>query len=157
VSKTLLPRQPGTLRLLREHGDALVCVRYRHDTSGLYRYTTVELIVDQWAHWRQPFWPPPVRGRHRPRRQENANDADGRGFDLGSRAADMVCQRHYSAQTQAVAACCAAAFGIATHAHPSSHLSIRGHKWTKVDMGWMRENTLPLGVAIKVYSASLHA
>lgn len=46
VSKTLWPPQPGTVRLLREHGDALVCVRYRHDTSGLYRYTTVELIVD---------------------------------------------------------------------------------------------------------------
>lgn len=46
VIKTLWPPQPGTLGLQRRHGDALVCVRYRHDASGLYRYTTVELIVD---------------------------------------------------------------------------------------------------------------
>lgn len=47
VTRTLQPPQPGTLRLAAAHGDALVCVRYRRDASGLRRYTTVELVVDQ--------------------------------------------------------------------------------------------------------------
>jgi hypothetical protein len=40
------PPQPGTRRLHDEHGGKLVCVRYRHDHEGRYRYTTVELMVD---------------------------------------------------------------------------------------------------------------
>lgn len=47
VAKTLWPSQPGTLKLLRRYGDALLCVRYRHDASGLTRYTTVELVIDR--------------------------------------------------------------------------------------------------------------
>ena len=47
VAKTLRPPQPGTLKLLRRYGDALLCVRYRHDAAGKRRYTTVELIVDE--------------------------------------------------------------------------------------------------------------
>ena len=47
VVKTLRPQQPGTLKLLRRYGEALICVRYRHDASGKRRYTTVELIVDE--------------------------------------------------------------------------------------------------------------
>jgi hypothetical protein len=47
VAKKLLPGQPGTVKLARRHGDALVCVRYRVDTANRERYTTVELIVDR--------------------------------------------------------------------------------------------------------------
>ncbi len=47
VTKTLRPGQPGTLKLARRHGDALVCVRYREDGPGQRRCTTVELIVDE--------------------------------------------------------------------------------------------------------------
>jgi hypothetical protein len=47
VTKKLLPGQPGTLKLARRHGSALVCVRYRLDEAGLRRITTVELVVEQ--------------------------------------------------------------------------------------------------------------
>jgi hypothetical protein len=47
VVKTLWPKQAGTIRLTRRFGDALVCVRYRHDATGLHRFTTVEVIVDE--------------------------------------------------------------------------------------------------------------
>lgn len=47
VVKTLWPRQAGTLKLLRKFGTDLVCVRYRHDPTGLHRLTTVEIVVDQ--------------------------------------------------------------------------------------------------------------
>ena len=47
VMKTLWPRQAGTLKLLRRFGADLVCVRYRHDPTGLHRLTTVEIVVDQ--------------------------------------------------------------------------------------------------------------
>jgi hypothetical protein len=47
VTKKLGPYQPGAVKLSRRYGDALVCVRYRQDVQGRYRYTTVELIVDQ--------------------------------------------------------------------------------------------------------------
>lgn len=46
VKKTLWPPRPGTVRLLERFGDALVCVRYREDPSGLRRYVTVELVVE---------------------------------------------------------------------------------------------------------------
>ena len=46
VVKTLRPAQPGTLKLQRRYGDALLCVRYREDAGGTTRYTTVELVVD---------------------------------------------------------------------------------------------------------------
>ncbi|NRF67842.1 hypothetical protein HLB44_12685 [Aquincola sp. S2] len=47
VVKTLWPPQAGTIKLSRRYGAALLCVRYRHDATGLRRYTTVELIVDE--------------------------------------------------------------------------------------------------------------
>lgn len=47
VVKKLLPGQPGTVKLLRQHGAALVCVRYRMDESGRRRCTTIELMVEQ--------------------------------------------------------------------------------------------------------------
>lgn len=47
VVKRLSASQPGALKLARRFGDALVCVRHRHDPVGRYRYTTVELVVDE--------------------------------------------------------------------------------------------------------------
>jgi hypothetical protein len=47
VVKRLSASQPGALKLARRFGDALVCVRHRHDPLGRYRYTTVELVVDE--------------------------------------------------------------------------------------------------------------
>jgi hypothetical protein len=47
VHKRLKPGQPGTKGLLAQHGDALVCVRYREDTNSGQRFTTIELVVDQ--------------------------------------------------------------------------------------------------------------
>ena len=46
VVKRLRPSQPGAKKLALRYGDALVCVRYRHDPTGTLRYTTVELVVD---------------------------------------------------------------------------------------------------------------
>jgi len=46
VAKKLSSGQPGTKRLQQLHGCALVCVRHRHDALKLYRFTTVELVVD---------------------------------------------------------------------------------------------------------------
>lgn len=47
VIRTLYAHQPGAVKLGRRYGDALVCVRYRHDMTGRVRYTTVELVVDE--------------------------------------------------------------------------------------------------------------
>lgn len=52
VRTTLLPGQKGTMGLLREYGDQLVCVRYRYDKLRGRRMKTVELIVDE-----QPWVP----------------------------------------------------------------------------------------------------
>ena len=49
VVKRIAPHEPGALKLTRRYGNALVCVRYRHDATGRHRYTTVELIVDDAA------------------------------------------------------------------------------------------------------------
>lgn len=46
VVKRLLPTQPGTLKWSQRYGEALVCVRYRHDSTRRHRYTTVELVVE---------------------------------------------------------------------------------------------------------------
>ena len=43
----LKPGQKGTKRLHAEHGDALVCVRYRYDEASSTRIKTVELIVEK--------------------------------------------------------------------------------------------------------------
>lgn len=47
VSKKLSSEQPGTLKLARKYGEALVCVRYRIDADGAHRYTTVEVVVEK--------------------------------------------------------------------------------------------------------------
>jgi len=49
VVKKLQPGQPGTLKLMEQFGDKLVCVRHRHDPHDLHRWTTVELIVEHRA------------------------------------------------------------------------------------------------------------
>ena len=45
MSKKLSPESRGALKLARQFGDALICVRHRSDYKGEYRYTTVELLV----------------------------------------------------------------------------------------------------------------
>ena len=47
VLKKLSPHQAGARKLAQKYGEALVCVRHRTDAKGLYRYTTVELLVDK--------------------------------------------------------------------------------------------------------------
>lgn len=37
---------PGTVKLRQRYGEQLLLVRYRYDWTGLYRYTTVEILVD---------------------------------------------------------------------------------------------------------------
>ena len=51
----LKPGQKGTKKLVAEHGDALVCVRYRYDEASRTRIKTVELIVEKTA------WTPAAR------------------------------------------------------------------------------------------------
>ena len=46
VVKKIAPGDPGAIKLSRQYGDALVCVRYRHDAQGLRRYTTVEVVIE---------------------------------------------------------------------------------------------------------------
>ncbi len=46
IVKKLQPGQPGTMRLTRQYGEALVCVRYRQDATGSIRCTTIEVVVD---------------------------------------------------------------------------------------------------------------
>ena len=54
---TLKPGQRGTKKLLARYGAQLFCVRYRYDEQKRRRYTTVELIVEEWE-W-QPAEPRP--------------------------------------------------------------------------------------------------
>jgi hypothetical protein len=51
----LKPGQKGTKKLPAEHGEALVCVRYRYDEASRTRTKTVELVVETTA------WSPPAR------------------------------------------------------------------------------------------------
>jgi hypothetical protein len=56
TTDTLRPGERGTRRLVAEHGDRLVCVRYRCDPERRKRYKTVELIVAE-ADWIPPPGP----------------------------------------------------------------------------------------------------
>ena len=47
MGRALRPGQPGTIKLQRQFGPVLQAVRYRYDATGLYRFTTVELLVEQ--------------------------------------------------------------------------------------------------------------
>jgi len=51
---TLRPDDPGTKKLLAEHGDRLLRVRYVYDADARKRYKTIELIVEE------RFWMPSV-------------------------------------------------------------------------------------------------
>ena len=44
---TLRPGEKGTKALVAEHGQRLICVRYRYDPNARMRYKTVELVVEQ--------------------------------------------------------------------------------------------------------------
>ena len=46
VGKSIPAGRPGTHKLAQRLGRSLLLVRYRYDWTGLYRYTTVELLVD---------------------------------------------------------------------------------------------------------------
>lgn len=46
VGKSLHPGRPGTIGLVRQFGGQLLLVRYRFDWTGLFRYTTVEVLVE---------------------------------------------------------------------------------------------------------------
>lgn len=54
VTKKMAPGQPGTKRWATQHGDKLLCVRYRQDPQRGERIVTVELEVDR----------APLRPRH---------------------------------------------------------------------------------------------
>ena len=47
VTKKLSPRSRGAIKLTRQFGESLVCVRHRVDARGEFRYTTVELLIDK--------------------------------------------------------------------------------------------------------------
>ena len=49
ITKKLSPESRGALKLARQFGDTLVCVRHRMDAKGEFRYTTVELLVEKTA------------------------------------------------------------------------------------------------------------
>jgi hypothetical protein len=46
VGKSIPVGHPGTHKLAQRMGTSLLLVRYRYDWTGLYRYTTVELLVE---------------------------------------------------------------------------------------------------------------
>ena len=45
VAKKIKPSQRGAIKISRDYGDELLCVRYRENPDGTERLTTVELIV----------------------------------------------------------------------------------------------------------------
>lgn len=91
VVKTMTPGQPGTVKLLRQYGDALICVRYRRGARGHHRYTTVELLVHARAS-REPR----VRVRipwNAPESLRAAALARGAQWDAATRTWDHAMQR----------------------------------------------------------------
>jgi len=49
----LKPGQKGTKQLLEQHGDWLICVRYRYDAQRRKRFKSVELLVAE-RDWASP-------------------------------------------------------------------------------------------------------
>lgn len=47
VAKKLRPGQRGAIKLARTYGAELLCVRYRENSDGTERITTVELVVER--------------------------------------------------------------------------------------------------------------
>ncbi|MEM8488590.1 MAG: hypothetical protein AAF564_23785 [Bacteroidota bacterium] len=57
---TLRPGARGTIRLVHEYGDKLICVRYRYKQDTRTRIKTVELVVDE-----RPWTPRRLKGQRR--------------------------------------------------------------------------------------------
>jgi len=47
VAKKIKPSQRGAVKWTRSYGAELLCVRYRENTDGAERLTTVELVVER--------------------------------------------------------------------------------------------------------------
>ncbi len=55
---TLRPGARGTIRLVHQYGEKLICVRYRYKQDTRTRIKTVELIVDE-----RPWTPRRLKGQ----------------------------------------------------------------------------------------------
>lgn len=44
---TLRPGARGTIKLVQQYGDQLICVRYRYNLDTRTRIKTIELIIDE--------------------------------------------------------------------------------------------------------------
>ncbi|MBU0710939.1 hypothetical protein KJ762_12655 [bacterium] len=65
TSKTVLPGQYGTKRLLEKYGDKLLAVRYKLDTQRKKKLKTVEIVIDEWEFEDQDKnQPPPNKIMH---------------------------------------------------------------------------------------------
>ena len=47
VAKKIKPNQRGSIKIARNYGSELLCVRYRENPDGTERLTTVELVVER--------------------------------------------------------------------------------------------------------------
>ncbi len=47
VAKKIKPSQRGAIKIARNYGSELLCVRYRENPDGTERLTTVELVVER--------------------------------------------------------------------------------------------------------------
>ena len=47
VAKKIKPSQRGSIKIARNYGSELLCVRYRENPDGTERLTTVELVVER--------------------------------------------------------------------------------------------------------------
>ena len=47
VVKKMNPGAKGTIKLVQQYGDRLVCVRYRYDYTNKRKMKTVELIIEE--------------------------------------------------------------------------------------------------------------
>lgn len=47
VAKKIKPSERGAVKLARQYGGELLCVRYREDPDGTERLTTIELIIER--------------------------------------------------------------------------------------------------------------
>ena len=47
VAKKIKPSQHGAIKIARNYGSELLCVRYRENPDGTERLTTVELVVER--------------------------------------------------------------------------------------------------------------
>ena len=50
TTKTMLPGQYGTKRLMKKYGDKLLAVRYRLDKEQKKKLKTVEIITNEWDY-----------------------------------------------------------------------------------------------------------